>query len=97
MTGDGDLLLAALALTAAAPADLELQATVHADRVTIVKQGKASASVRASPDGGSKVTVQAPKANGRKTINNVAVDVRIAVRLAGAADTIVQESPPAGP
>lgn len=75
-------LLAALVMMLAAPADLELNAAVRADRVTIVKQGRAAASAQASPDGGSAVSVAAPKANGRRTLRKVRADVHIAARLA---------------
>ena len=63
--------------TAPAPQtpDIELRAHVTAKSVTIEKQGDASLTVRAGPDGGSAVKIEAPRANGRKTIENVTVDV----------------------
>lgn len=55
--------------------DIELRAHVTAKSVTIEKHGEASLTVRASPDAGSAVKIEAPRANGRKTIKNVSVDV----------------------
>ncbi len=63
------------------PPDIELNASVRARRVTIEKKGEASLVVRAGPDAGSIVDVRAPKANGRKTLNNVQVDVRAEARI----------------
>src|SRR5687768_11105186 len=62
--------------------DIELNATVRARRVTIEKRGNASLTVHAGPDAGSVVDVRAPKANGRKTLNNVRVDVHAEARVA---------------
>jgi hypothetical protein len=68
---------------AAQPApDIELNANVRARRVTIEKQGNPELTVRAGPDGGSLVDVRAPKANGRKTLRNVQVNVRAEARIA---------------
>lgn len=61
--------------------DIELNATVRARQVTIEKQGNAELTVSAGPDGGSLVDVQAPKANGRKRLNNVEVKVRAEARI----------------
>ncbi len=65
-----------------APPDIELNASVRARKVTIEKKGEASLIVRAGPDAGSIVDVQAPRANGRKTLNNVKVEVRAEARIA---------------
>ena len=65
----------------APPADIELRAEVSARSVTIEKQGEARLAVRASPDGGNIVDVDAPKANGRKTLRNVRVRVDARARL----------------
>lgn len=62
--------------------DIEIRATMKADALTIQKNGEASLIVHSAPDGGNVVEVQAPKANGRKTIRNVAVDVRAEARIA---------------
>lgn len=61
--------------------DIELNATVRARQVTIEKQGNAELTVSARPDAGSLVEVRAPKANGRKTLNNVQVNVRAEARI----------------
>lgn len=62
--------------------DIEIGATVKAHSLTIQKNGEASLAVRSAPDGEHVVEVHAPKANGRKTIRNVAVDVRAEARIA---------------
>jgi hypothetical protein len=77
-------MLIAFLLQAAAPApDIVLDATVAARSVTIQKQGEASLTVRTNPDGGGNlVKVEAPRANGRKTIKNVRVDVHAEANIA---------------
>ena len=76
------LLLLLLQASAQAP-DIELNATVRARQVTIEKKGDASLTVRTEPDGGGNVVdVRAPKANGRKTLRNVEVDIRAEARIA---------------
>ena len=75
------LLLLLLQAGAQAP-DFELNANIRARSVTIEKQGEASLKVTTSPDGGNLVDVQAPKANGRKTLKNVNVKVRAEARIA---------------
>ena len=75
------LLLLLLQAGAQAP-DIELNADIRARSVTIEKQGEASLKVTTSPDGGNLVNVQAPKANGRKTLKNVNVKVRAEARIA---------------
>ena len=70
-----------LLLQATAP-DIEFNANVRARSVTIEKQGEARLTVHAEPDGGRLVDVQAPKANGRKTLNNVDVSVRAQASVA---------------
>jgi hypothetical protein len=62
--------------------DIELFARAKARSVTIEKQGNASLTVRTEPEGGNVVEVRAPKANGRKTLRNVEVDVRAEARIA---------------
>lgn len=72
-----------LLLQAAAPLpDIELNANVRARSVTIEKQGDARLTVTTSPEGANIVDVRAPKANGRKRLRNVAVDVRAEARIA---------------
>lgn len=62
--------------------DIQLKATVRARSLTIVKQGEASLAIRTEPEGPDLVDVRAPKANGRKTIRNVAVDVNAEAHIA---------------
>ena len=50
--------------------------------MTIQKQGDASLTLRTEPDGGNVVKVEAPKANGRKTIKNVEVDIHAQAHIA---------------
>lgn len=73
-------LLLALQATQAPP-DLQLDARVQARSVTIEKKGDARLTVTTSPDGGNIVDVQAPKANGRKTLRNVEVNVHAEGRI----------------
>jgi hypothetical protein len=77
------MILLSLSLVQAATAmpDIELSARVRARSITIEKQGDASLTVTTSPDGGNLVDVRAPKANGRKTLRNVEVNVRAAARI----------------
>lgn len=77
------MLILILALQVAQTPDIELNATVRARQVTIEKQGDARLTVTTSPDaGGNLVDVRAPKANGRKTLRNVDVQVRTEARIA---------------
>lgn len=64
------------------PPDIQLNARVQARSVTIEKHGNASLTVSTKPDGGNLVDVRAPKANGRKTLRNVDVNVRAEARIA---------------
>ena len=75
------LLLLLLQAAAAQAPDIELGARVRARSVTIEKQGNASLTVTTNPDGGNVVDVRAPKANGRKTLRNVEVNVRAEARI----------------
>jgi hypothetical protein len=75
------LLLVLFQAAAAQAPDIELGARVRARSVTIEKQGNASLTVTTTPDGGNLVDVRAPKANGRKTMRNVEVNVRAESRI----------------
>lgn len=68
------------ALQAAPPADIELRATVRARSLTIEKAGTARVDVHS--DGRNLVSVEGPKANGRKRIANPAFTVDIQARIA---------------
>lgn len=67
--------------TAAELPDLQLHATIRARSVTVEKRGDAQLTVTTSPDGGNLVDVRAPKANGRKTLRNVEVNIRAEARV----------------
>lgn len=62
--------------------DIEISAVVRARSLTIQKRGDARLTISAEPEGANVVDVQAPKANGRKVIRNVAVDVKAEARIA---------------
>ena len=68
-------------LQASAP-DIELGAYVRARSVTIEKQGDARLTVHAQPEGEKLVNVQAPTANGRKTLENVEVTLHAKASVA---------------
>ena len=89
------LLILAQAAVATAP-DIELHATIDAKSVRIEKQGTAKLAVQASPDAGSLVKVEAPKANGAKTLHDVHVTVDAAAKLSGNAsiDAEMGQPPP---
>jgi hypothetical protein len=85
------MIITALALLQAAAApqtqaqgapDIELNIGLTARRVTIERRGEASLEVHAAPDGGSVVIVEAPVADGRRTLRNVNVRVRAEARIA---------------
>lgn len=73
-------LLLILQNAAATPPDIQLSVDVHADRVRIERRGEASLEVRGGE--GSTVEVEAPEANGRRTLRNVNVRVRAEARVA---------------
>ena len=79
------LLILAQAAAAQAP-DIELNANVRIRSLTIEKQGDARLTITTELDGGNVVDVQAPKANGRKTLQNVEVKVRGEARIADPAE-----------
>lgn len=68
------------AIVAPPPADITFHATVRARSLTIEKQGEARLTVRAN--GQNLVKVEAPRANGRKTIRNPVVRVNVEARIA---------------
>jgi hypothetical protein len=74
-----------LLLQAAAPApDIELNVHLKAKSVTIEQQGEAKLSVHAEPDAGTsgvKTNVQ-PRAEGRRELHNVTVDIHASASLA---------------
>ena len=87
------LILLAQAAAAQAP-DIELNANIRARSVEIEKQGNASLTVTTSPDAGNLVDVRAPRANGRKTLRNVSVNVRAEARIGDPAATANNQDQP---
>ena len=75
------LLIQAAAAPQTAP-DIELGVHARARSVTIEKKGEASLTVRTEPEGENVVNVRAPKANGRRTLRNVEVNVHAQARIA---------------
>lgn len=75
-------MLLLLVLLQTAQPDIALYARARAREVTIEKQGEARLTVTADPDGGNRVDVIAPRANGRRTLRNVEVIVRGEARIA---------------
>jgi hypothetical protein len=73
------LMIAAQA--AATLPDIEFKADVRARSLTVEKQGEARLSLTTEPEGENIIDVQAPKANGRKTLRNVRVNVRAEARI----------------
>jgi hypothetical protein len=77
------LLVLALLQAASQAPDIEIGAKIHARSVTIEKKGEAHLKVHTDPDaGGNIVDVQAPKANGSKTLKNVEISVRAEAHIA---------------
>jgi hypothetical protein len=88
------LLLQAAALPAP---DIQLRIDAHVDRVRIERSGEASLKVTGGED--SVVRVEAPPANGRRTLRNVNVRIDAQARLAdprgAAAEASADENPEA--
>lgn len=84
------LLQATAAPQAQIAPDIELNIGLSARRVTIERRGEASLEVHAAPDGGSLVNVEAPEANGRRTLRDVEVRVRAEARIADPQNPSVQ-------
>ena len=81
-----------LALQATAPADIEIRASVRARALTIEKAGEAKVSVTA--DGRNLVSIEAPKASGRKQVANPVIKVDIEARIADPRGDPQPQSPP---
>jgi hypothetical protein len=72
-----------LQAAAAQPApDIQLRIDAHIDRVRIERRGEVRLEVNAGPDAGSIVRVEAPQANGRRTLRNVDVRIDAEARIA---------------
>ncbi|PAX07116.1 hypothetical protein [Sphingomonas lenta] len=85
-------MIAALLLCQAAP-DIELRATARARSVEIERAGEASLTVRSDPPGGDVVDVRAPRADGRRRLRDVRVDVVAEARIADPQERPATESP----
>ena len=83
------LLLLVQAASAQTPPDIQLNVDASVRRVRIERQGEASLQVRGGE--GSIVEVEAPEANGRRTLRNVNVRVRAEARIADPAQIARQE------
>lgn len=81
-----------LAVQAAAPADIEIRASVRARTLTIEKVGEAEVTVTAA--GRNLVSVEAPKASGKKRVNNPVVKIDIEARVVNPHDANQVEQPP---
>lgn len=90
------ILIALSALQAAAAAqpapDIQLNIDANIRRMTIERSGEASLEVTGGE--GSVVRVEAPDANGRRTLRNVNVRVRAEARVADAQNAPEAETPP---
>jgi hypothetical protein len=65
--------------------DIELDARLTAQRVTVVNRGDVELTLRAEPDGGSRLDVQAPDLpQGQRELRNVEVRVHAEARIADA-------------
>ena len=82
-----------LALQAAAPSDIEIRATVRARELTVEKAGKADVEV--TSDGQNLISIEGPKANGRKRISNPVIKVNIQARVADPRETAQTDQAPA--
>lgn len=82
-------LLPFLLQVAPPPADIKFRANITARSLTIQKQGDVRLDLTAN--GRNVVDVQAPKANGRKTISNPVITVNVEARIA---DPAGLEQPP---
>ena len=84
-----------LALQAAPLPDIELRATIEARSVRIEKRGDAKLEVTASPDAGSLVKVEAPRADGAKSLRNVRIRIDAEARVGDKMTTpATQTAPP---
>lgn len=76
------MLLCLLLLQSASLPDIEIHARVTARTLTIEKQGEVSLVVSSDPPGNNLIDVRAPKANGRKRIDNPEIEVNTEIRIA---------------
>jgi len=82
------LLQAAATPQAATPPEIQLDIGLTAQRVTIERRGEASLEVSGGES--SIVNVEAPQADGRRTLRNVEVRVRAEARVADPANPSVE-------
>jgi hypothetical protein len=62
--------------------DLEFHAAVRARSLTIEKNGDARLTVTTDPTGRNVADIQAPKAQGRRTIANPVITIHVEARIA---------------
>ena len=86
-------MLALFLIAQAALPDIQFGARVEARSVTIEKKGEARIEVRAEPDAGSLVKVEAPRADGRKTLRNVRINIDAETRIADPARSAATPTP----
>jgi hypothetical protein len=82
------MIIVLLAVQAAVLPDISLHATVKARSLHIEEHGEAKLEVRADPDAGSLVKVEAPKANGAATLRNVTVNIDAEARIGKKAEAV---------
>lgn len=68
-------------LAQAAAPDIQLGVRVQARELRIERRGEARLEVQASPDAGSRVEAEAPRADGRRVLRNVNVRVDAEARI----------------
>lgn len=68
-------------LLQAAQPDVAFYARARAREVTIERKGEARLTVTTEPEGGNKVDVIAPRADGRRVLRDVEVIVRAEARI----------------
>jgi hypothetical protein len=75
------LFLLGLMQSVATAPDIELHANIQAQSVRIEKEGRATLKVYGSPDAGSVVKIEGPRADGAKTLRNVRITVDAEARI----------------
>lgn len=81
---------------AAAQPDIQLGVRVRADSLRIERKGEAELTVSSSPEGGNRVDVQAPEADGKRQLRNIDVRVDAEARI-GDPKAEQQETPSSSP
>jgi hypothetical protein len=87
------MLTVLLLAQAVSPPDIQMRATAEIRSVKVEKNGAASLTVRADPDGGRTIKVEAPKVERAKRLRNVQVTVDAQARIASPAQATRAEEP----